>query len=247
MINVSNDEWSVFKIHRVEGPFAFVYWDCVRHKLWFGRDRLGRRSLLCGYNADTQCFALSAVPYKSKCIASTDWREIANSGLFCLNVPDGTLSHYSWRHILGHHKIQIDPHRNLKNQNDNSIDNGEEEKKDNVQRDESPLIYSKLTMHSVFQMNSKLSVSKVLSSVTYDQVQDAFINVLSNALRKRVLIPKSSKLLRHHYVLQKPQEWMDAVHWNRSNTNELKQQWKAQQEDGARSKEAAIGILYSGV
>ena len=30
-------------INSVEGPFAFVFWDASVNRLWFGRDRLGRR------------------------------------------------------------------------------------------------------------------------------------------------------------------------------------------------------------
>ncbi|KAH0615065.1 uncharacterized protein H6S33_000701 [Morchella sextelata] len=33
-------------MERVEGPWAMVYWDAVAGRLWYGRDALGRRSLL---------------------------------------------------------------------------------------------------------------------------------------------------------------------------------------------------------
>lgn len=34
-------------MERVEGPWAMVYWDAAAGRLWYGRDALGRRSLLC--------------------------------------------------------------------------------------------------------------------------------------------------------------------------------------------------------
>lgn len=30
----------------IEGPFAFIFWEARKRRLWFGRDRLGRRSLV---------------------------------------------------------------------------------------------------------------------------------------------------------------------------------------------------------
>ncbi|KAH9825201.1 asparagine synthase-domain-containing protein [Melampsora americana] len=33
-------------LKNIEGPYAFVYYDATRHQLWFGRDPLGRRSLM---------------------------------------------------------------------------------------------------------------------------------------------------------------------------------------------------------
>jgi asparagine synthetase B (glutamine-hydrolysing) len=30
----------------IEGPFAFIYYDTLSKQIWFGRDPLGRRSLM---------------------------------------------------------------------------------------------------------------------------------------------------------------------------------------------------------
>jgi hypothetical protein len=30
-------------MNSVEGPFAFAFWEAKADRLWFGRDRLGRR------------------------------------------------------------------------------------------------------------------------------------------------------------------------------------------------------------
>ncbi|EER14298.1 asparagine synthetase, putative [Perkinsus marinus ATCC 50983] len=39
-------EEPIIALEALKGPFAFVYYDARRGEIWFGRDRLGRRSLL---------------------------------------------------------------------------------------------------------------------------------------------------------------------------------------------------------
>eukprot|EP01083_Nonionella_stella_P179888 639893_1 len=72
-------ESSVFDIHKIEGPFAFIYYQHSTNQIWFGRDCLGRRSLLFAYNQDAQCFALSSIPYQSENIKCNHWLELPNT------------------------------------------------------------------------------------------------------------------------------------------------------------------------
>jgi len=41
-----DDSDLVLQISKIHGPWAFIYWQAKRKKLWFGRDIFGRRSLL---------------------------------------------------------------------------------------------------------------------------------------------------------------------------------------------------------
>jgi asparagine synthetase B (glutamine-hydrolysing) len=73
------------EIGKIEGPFAFVYWD-NRHKLLlFGRDCLGRRSLVCKVN-HAQGFVISSVCGAGK---PQDWIEVAANGLYYMNFKNG--------------------------------------------------------------------------------------------------------------------------------------------------------------
>jgi asparagine synthetase B (glutamine-hydrolysing) len=67
-------------LSEIEGPFAFVYFDASQNKIWFGRDCLGRRSLL--WQQSETSFILSSV-------ASTDlgaWQEVPANGFYAINL-----------------------------------------------------------------------------------------------------------------------------------------------------------------
>lgn len=67
-------------LRSVEGPFAFVYLDRPSGKVYFGRDRLGRRSLLV--RDDGHQLVLSSVA------DSTDplWKEVEADGIYVLDL-----------------------------------------------------------------------------------------------------------------------------------------------------------------
>jgi len=74
-------ETAVLEILRsIEGPFAFVYFDRLAGSLFFGRDRLGRRSLLMGQHDGT--LALSSVAE----ILDSTWREVEADGIYVLRL-----------------------------------------------------------------------------------------------------------------------------------------------------------------
>ncbi|ROW04419.1 hypothetical protein VMCG_05032 [Cytospora schulzeri] len=66
----------------IKGPFAFVYFDKASRKVYFGRDRLGRRSLLV--REEGQQLVLSSVA------DSTDplWKEVEADGIYVLDLND---------------------------------------------------------------------------------------------------------------------------------------------------------------
>ncbi|CAO3661697.1 unnamed protein product [Rhizopus stolonifer] len=75
--NSQDDILSIFS--RIEGPYAFVYWQASTQKLWFGRDCLGRRSLLVSHKEGL--FTLSSVGLKSE-----GWEEIQAKGIYSIDL-----------------------------------------------------------------------------------------------------------------------------------------------------------------
>lgn len=74
-------EAAILKVLRsIDGPFAFAFFDKPSKKLYYGRDRLGRRSLLIQH--DHQQFILSSVA------GSVDarWNEVEADGIYVLDL-----------------------------------------------------------------------------------------------------------------------------------------------------------------
>jgi asparagine synthetase B (glutamine-hydrolysing) len=69
-------------IQSVSGPFAFVYFDKVHELLYFGRDCLGRRSLL--FNAES----INTIVRFSSIAGNTggSWREVEADGIYVLAI-----------------------------------------------------------------------------------------------------------------------------------------------------------------
>ncbi|XP_050402264.1 asparagine synthetase domain-containing protein 1 [Patella vulgata] len=71
-------------VEQIEGPWAFIYWQSKKKKLWFGRDRFGRRSLLWHLPATTtDAFMLTSVT-----ILSHEFYELPSIGVFCLDLSE---------------------------------------------------------------------------------------------------------------------------------------------------------------
>ncbi|KAI0165633.1 asparagine synthase-domain-containing protein [Xylariaceae sp. FL1272] len=87
-------------IRSIGGPFAFVYFDPPTNRLYFGRDRLGRRSLLVKYSPETCSFALSSIADTS----TAGWEEVNASGFHAVdlstydNVPE-----VAWQSLVTTH------------------------------------------------------------------------------------------------------------------------------------------------
>lgn len=107
-----SEEDPVLQVLRsISGPFAFVYLDKVQDTMYFGRDRLGRRSLLFKSDADSALLELSSVA-DSRC---ERWQEVEADGIYQLDLrkasflnnnlksgpglctaPDGPIYRHSW-------------------------------------------------------------------------------------------------------------------------------------------------------
>ncbi|KAL4875833.1 asparagine synthase-domain-containing protein [Aspergillus karnatakaensis] len=68
-------------IRKISGPFAFVFYDAVNSKLYFGRDCLGRRSLLCGLD-ETGNFKICSLCDGSSSI----FQEVEADGIYMLDL-----------------------------------------------------------------------------------------------------------------------------------------------------------------
>jgi len=76
-----NDKvWKVME--RIEGPWAMVYYEVETKKIWFGRDCLGRRSLL-KRDLSGEGIVLSSVGSIME-----GWEEVGVEGLWCLDLHD---------------------------------------------------------------------------------------------------------------------------------------------------------------
>ncbi|KAI8866549.1 hypothetical protein GQ42DRAFT_139692 [Ramicandelaber brevisporus] len=83
---ISNEGSSVLDVmDKTRGPFAMVYWDAPSQQLWFGRDRLGRRSLVLGWDAASRCLVISSNTVASSSDNHIQWIELPADGMYCLD------------------------------------------------------------------------------------------------------------------------------------------------------------------
>jgi asparagine synthetase B (glutamine-hydrolysing) len=65
----------------IQGPYAFIYLDIKRQRLYFGRDRLGRHSLLWSNDME-EGFVLTSVGKRNV----LDFKEVPAVGIFCIDL-----------------------------------------------------------------------------------------------------------------------------------------------------------------
>lgn len=68
-------------LRSISGPFSFVFLDVVHNKMYFGRDRLGRRSLLYNPSGHPECMAFASVADPSNGV----WSEVEADGVYLLS------------------------------------------------------------------------------------------------------------------------------------------------------------------
>ncbi|KAG1655102.1 Asparagine synthetase domain-containing protein 1 [Nymphon striatum] len=103
---------------QIKGPWAFIYWQEKSKSLWFGRDRLGRRSLLWNIQEVEKDvisdLILTSVAAHCSCsqhgIGESMVHEVPAEGLFCIRFDEKNynnsnlkIDRYSW---LDHQTIQ---------------------------------------------------------------------------------------------------------------------------------------------
>lgn len=66
-------------VSKISGPYAIIYYDVINNELWFGRDAVGRHSLL--WNVDSENLLLTSV-----CPRSVVVEEVPNCGIFKIDL-----------------------------------------------------------------------------------------------------------------------------------------------------------------
>lgn len=69
-------------LNNISGPFAFVFYDGTRHALYYGRDRLGRRSLL------QQTSELGDLKLCSVTDGNEEWSEVSYDGVQVIELSE---------------------------------------------------------------------------------------------------------------------------------------------------------------
>ncbi|KAI1265734.1 asparagine synthase-domain-containing protein [Xylariaceae sp. FL1019] len=87
-------------IRSIEGPFALVYFDSPTNRLYFGRDRLGRRSLLVKYSPETCSFALSSIAGTP----TAGWVEVNANGFHSVDLSTHVdVTEIAWQSLVSTH------------------------------------------------------------------------------------------------------------------------------------------------
>ncbi|OTB06563.1 hypothetical protein M426DRAFT_9695 [Hypoxylon sp. CI-4A] len=90
-------------LRSIDGPFAFLFYDAQSKRLYFGRDRLGRRSLLSNQAEDGDSISFSSIAD----IPATGWQEVEANGIYSLDLKtrlatprgfklDSNLTRHNW-------------------------------------------------------------------------------------------------------------------------------------------------------
>lgn len=73
-------------LRAIEGPFAFVYYDKSMQKLYFGRDRLGRRSLMLAQDGISGDLVISSIAEA----CNPRWKEVEANGIYVVDLGQGS-------------------------------------------------------------------------------------------------------------------------------------------------------------
>lgn len=94
----------------VQGPWSFIYYQASRNYLWFGRDFFGRRSLLWHFSNSDKSFCLSSVGAHMPS-ATCQWQEVPASGIFRIDLQSTSISKfvilklYPWKSVPGENDV----------------------------------------------------------------------------------------------------------------------------------------------
>lgn len=94
----------------IEGPFAFVFYDCRSNRVWFGKDKQGRRSLLFGVDSENKEIVISS------CALEGGQEIPAGRNIFCLETTTMTLEEHDWKKPIPYNSpffLSLDNTRNL--------------------------------------------------------------------------------------------------------------------------------------
>ncbi|KAL7628289.1 hypothetical protein AAE478_002488 [Parahypoxylon ruwenzoriense] len=99
-------------LRSVDGPFAFLFYDAQIKRVYFGRDRLGRRSLLSNEAEDGNSISFSSIAY----VPVAGWKEVQADGIYSLDLntcfttshgpkQDARATKHNWLPFKGDHMV----------------------------------------------------------------------------------------------------------------------------------------------
>jgi asparagine synthetase B (glutamine-hydrolysing) len=80
--------YTIDVLRGIRGPFAFLYYDAPGKCLYYGRDRLGRRSLLVNQSEAIGGIAFSSISDSQV----ADWKEVAADGIYSISLSTGSIT-----------------------------------------------------------------------------------------------------------------------------------------------------------
>lgn len=102
-LNVLENSQNIsFTLENINGPYAFVYLNKASGKLYFGRDKFGRRSLLMGKSHDS--IILASVSKRS---TTYSFIELPAIGTFCYNTQTKQYEIFPWCHQNRNFKTEL--------------------------------------------------------------------------------------------------------------------------------------------
>ncbi|KIV88708.1 hypothetical protein PV10_08366 [Exophiala mesophila] len=76
-------------LNKIDGPFAFVFWEARTSTIYYGRDRLGRRSLLLHQSTSTpDQLIISSTAFSPITLSSS---EVSTTSIRCLSLSSGRI------------------------------------------------------------------------------------------------------------------------------------------------------------
>ncbi|XP_044160185.1 asparagine synthetase domain-containing protein 1-like isoform X1 [Bufo gargarizans] len=191
-----NEHDTLSLISKIQGPWAFIYYEKKKHNLWFGRDFFGRRSLLWRFgDTPKEALCLTSVT-EFNCEDGIQWHEVPAVGIFkcnlssCMELKSISLTLYSW--------ISTTEGEQLK-KGQTYISNNLEKFISRIKHGGGSLIAPVTLLNreipeSLPESNRQapsnrvgLEDLKMLISEVHKRNAESFIKVLSEAVRKRVL------------------------------------------------------------
>ncbi|CAH1388564.1 unnamed protein product [Nezara viridula] len=95
LYNLVNGNISYFE--QITGPYAFIFYNSEKNELWFGRDVLGRHSLL--WHVSQKSIILSSVAEPKSC---NILKEVPSCGIFKISLTtcDISIDLFPWSHMI---------------------------------------------------------------------------------------------------------------------------------------------------
>lgn len=85
----------VSSLSQLHGPYAFVFFDKISKRLYFGRDVFGRRSLLLGQDEEGDTLVVTSV---GKIHSEFKFIEVPSVGIFCYDTVKRKFEVEFWQH-----------------------------------------------------------------------------------------------------------------------------------------------------